>query len=182
MARKPRIDVGGEFYHVLNRVNARVKILFTDKEYLMLEKILCEAKSRFNMRIIAYCLMPNHFHLILYPLKDGDMQKFMHWITFMHAQLWHKEHGTTGTGHLYQGRYKSFLIKDSRHLMAELVYVERNPVRAKLVDKAIHWRFSSARHRFGSKNKLITDIPIEFPENYKDLLNDNISLRNVNGV
>jgi putative transposase len=166
MARKPRIDIGGEYYHVLNRANARLQVFFLEEEYVLFEHVLLEAKHKFDMRILAYCLMPNHYHLILYPRADKDLQKFMQWVTLTHTQRWHKVHHTTGSGHLYQGRYKSIHIQDDRHLLAEMIYIERNPVRAKIVRRAIDWKFSSARHRKGKKNRLITEPPIELPKDY----------------
>jgi len=172
MARKPRIDVGGEFYHVINRANARMKIFFSESDYKLLEKILLEGKYLFDMRILSYCIMPNHFHLLLWPKNDGDMQKFMRWITLKHTQLWHKIHDTVGTGHLYQGRYKSFLIKDEKHLLTEMIYIERNPVRAKIAEKATGWAFSSAQYRIGTSNYLVSSSPIALPHDYLDFVND----------
>ncbi len=106
MPRLPRIDVGNEIYHVINRANARLPIFFKE-----------EAKEKYDMRILAYCLMPNHFHLILYPHKDNDLQKFMQWTTLTHTQRWHIKNKTVGTGHLYQCRYKSFIIEKDKHLL-----------------------------------------------------------------
>ncbi|HED37732.1 MAG TPA: hypothetical protein ENI76_05750, partial [Ignavibacteria bacterium] len=111
MPRIPRVDVGGEIYHVINRANARLPIFFQKEDYCLFEEILKKAKDKYGMRILAYCLMPNHFHLVLYPCKDGDLQKFMQWVTLTHTQCWHAKNRTVGTGHLYQGRYKSFLIE-----------------------------------------------------------------------
>jgi putative transposase len=77
MPRLPRVDTGGEIYHVINRANARLPIFFEEDDFKLFESILEEAKQKYRMRILAYCLMPNHFHLVLYPYHDGDLQKFM---------------------------------------------------------------------------------------------------------
>ena len=85
MGRAQRIDIGNYCYHVVNRANARLPIFFKEEDYKMFEMILEEAKEKFDMRILAYELMPNHFHLVLYPKVDGDLQKFMQWITLTHT-------------------------------------------------------------------------------------------------
>src|SRR3989338_9451987 len=143
MGRSPRVDVGGYAYHILNRANARLPIFFKEKDYVLFEEILREGVRKHDMRLLAYCFMPNHFHLVLHPKDDGDIQQFMQWVTLTHTQRWHLSKGTTGTGHLYQGRYKSFIAQTDNHLLAVIRYVERNPLRAKLVKKAENWRFSS---------------------------------------
>ena len=174
MPRLPRVDVGKEIYHVINRANARLQIFFKEKDYTLFESILEEAKDKYNMRILAYCLMPNHFHLVLYPHKDNDLQKFMQWMTLTHTQRWHIQNKTVGTGHLYQGRYKSFLIQKDNHLLLVIRYVERNPLRAKLVGKAENWNFSSLGRRLSrnpSKKKLLAQWPISEPRNYLYFVN-----------
>ncbi len=178
MPRLPRVDVGGELYHVINRANARLPIFFQEEDYILFEDILEEVQEKHNLRILAYCLMPNHFHLVLHPREDGDLQKFMQWLTLTHTQRWHTKNRTIGTGHLYQGRYKSFLIEEGNHLLSVIRYVERNPLRAKLVRKAENWGFSSLARRLSKnseKQKLISEWPIEIPENYLDFVNTPMS-------
>lgn len=175
MARLPRVDVGGEAYHVINRANARLPIFFKEEDYILFENILEEAKEKYDMRILAYCLMPNHFHLILYPREDGDIQKFMQWLTLTHTQRWHIQNKTVGTGHLYQGRYKSFLIEKEKYLLTVVRYVERNPLRAKLVTKAENWAFSSLSKHLSGKSKMISSWPIERPQDYLAFVNTSLS-------
>lgn len=175
MPRTTRIDVGGVVYHVINRANARMKIFDTDEDYLLFEKVLEDAKEKFGMRILAYCIMPNHWHLILYPKNDGDLQKFMGWLSMTHTQRWHAHHRTAGSGHLYQGRYKSFLVQTNRYLLQLFRYVERNALRAKLVKKAENWEWSSLyRREEGSdeQKKLLSEWPIDIPKNYLNLVNE----------
>jgi|SRR3989344_3815124 len=174
MGRAIRTDRGNYCYHIINRANARLPIFFKEEDYLLFEKVLEEAEERCGMRILAYCLMPNHFHLVLYPKKDGDLGKFMQWLTLTHTQRWHQAKNTKGTGHLYQGRYKSFLIQDDNHLLSVIRYVERNALRAKIVKKAENWRFCSLwRKIFGNKdhNKLLSDWPISIPKGYLSFVN-----------
>jgi len=174
MPRSNRTDVGNYCYHIINRANARLPIFFKEEDYILFEKALEEAKERYNMRILAYMLMPNHFHLVLYPKNDGDLQKFMQWLTLTHTQRWHQQKNTKGTGHLYQGRYKSFLIEEDNHLLSVIRYVERNALRAKLVKKAENWKFCSLWRRFYGKDqqkKFLSEWPILEPKEYLSFVN-----------
>ena len=172
MARAPRVDVGNSLYHVINRANARLKIFFKEEDYRLFESVLVEGIEKYDVRLLAYCLMPNHFHLVLYPKQDGDVQKFMQWITLTHTQRWHVQNKTIGSGHLYQGRYKSFLIEQDKHLLSVIRYVERNPLRAKLVKRVESWEFSSLARRLRSKGaKWLATWPIPRPADYLDFVN-----------
>jgi len=174
MPRINRVDVGGEVYHILNRANARVQIFDNKDDYQQFEEILEEAVERFNMRLLAYCIMPNHWHLVLYPKADGDMQQFMSWLTNTHTRRWHVAKDTVGQGHLYQGRYKSFIIEKDQHLLTVLRYVERNAKRANLVKEAEQWQWSSVwRREQGSvkQQKILAPWPITRPKDYLTLLN-----------
>jgi putative transposase len=134
-------------FHVLNRGNARDPIFFEDADYEAFEKIMAQTMKHVPMRVLAYCLMPNHWHLVLWPMRDGDLGRFMQRLTSTHVRRWHLVRGTVGSGHLYQGIYKSFPIQDDDHLLTVLRYVERNPVRPELVSRADHWRWSSLWRR-----------------------------------
>jgi len=173
MARIPRVDIGGEIYHVINRANARLPIFFKEKDYQLFETILVEAVIKYDMRLLAYCVMPNHFHLVLYPKKDGDLQKFMQWLTLTHTQRWHVQNKTIGNGHLYQGRYKSFLIQKSLHLLTVIRYIERNPLRAKIVKNIANWKFSSYYQRHQKlSDTLLALWPIATPADYKSFVQE----------
>jgi putative transposase len=174
MGRPQRTDIGGFVYHVLNRANARSTIFSTEKEYQDFEKILFEAVEKFGMRLVSYVIMPNHFHFVLYPQIEGEIKKFMHWLTLTHTQRWHAKTKTIGYGHLYQGRYKSFLVENDAHLWTLLAYVERNPLRAGLVKSLKDWPWSSYyKRKFGTplQKKLLATNSITWPNNYEELLN-----------
>ena len=147
MGRAKRADDGGMVFHVLNRANARSTIFEKPEDYAAFERVLSEALDRVDMRVLAYCLMPNHWHLVLWPRRDGDLSKFMGWLTLTHTQRWHAHHRTTGTGHLYQGRFKSFPVQNDEHLRTVCRYVERNALRANLVKRAEDWLWGSLWHR-----------------------------------
>src|SRR3989344_8620297 len=106
MPRTDRIDLADHIYHIINRANGRLKIFNAKKDYLLFEELLTEAKELTDMRILAYTIMPNHWHLVLSPRKDGDLSIFMHWLSTTHTRRVHVATKTIGAGHLYQGRYK----------------------------------------------------------------------------
>jgi putative transposase len=174
MPRVQRVDVGGEVYHVLNRANARVQIFDNDEDYQQFEQILEEAIDKFEMKLLAYCVMPNHWHLVLHPKVDGDMQKFMSWLTNTHTRRWHVAKDSVGHGHLYQGRYKSFLVEQDQHLQTVIRYVERNAKKANLVKKAEDWQWSSVwRREKGSveQKKVLSTWPTTISNDYLKELN-----------
>ncbi len=174
MPRIARIDIGNHVYHVLNRANARAQIFETNGDYTQFESILQDAVEKYSMRLLAYCIMPNHWHLVLYPEHDGDMGLFMGWLTNTHTRRWHAEKNMVGQGHLYQGRYKSFLCQEDSHFLTLVRYVERNAKRANLVKKAENWRWSSGwRREYGSleQKRLLSLWPVDVPSGYIDRLN-----------
>ena len=175
MPRIERVDVGNTIYHVINRANARVKIFDDTNDYINFEIVLEEAIEKFDMRLLAYCIMPNHWHLVLYPKKDGDLALFMGWLTNTHTRRWHTLKKTVGNGHLYQGRYKSFICQDDFHLLALVRYVERNAKRANLVEQAEDWKWSSSWrrvHGVSSQKRILSAWPISMPSDYLKYLND----------
>src|SRR5438876_4724546 len=137
MPRTARASVGGYCYHVINRGNARAEVFHKEGDYRAFLEAIGEANVRLPIRLLAYCLMPNHFHLVLWPHGDGDLGRWMHWLLTTHVRryLRHYQH----SGHVWQGRFKAFPIQDDNHLVTVLRYVERNPLRASLVDRAEAW-------------------------------------------
>ena len=111
-----------------------------EEDYEAFERVLQEAVERVEMRLLAYCLMPNHWHLVAWPREDKELSRFTGWLTLTHTQRWHAHRGTTGTGHLYQGRFKSFPVQSDAHFLTVCRYVERNALRANLVACAEDWR------------------------------------------
>ncbi len=95
------------------------------------------------MRILAYCLMPNHFHLALWPRGDGELSRWMHWLMTTHVRRYLGRYRSSG--HVWQGRFKAFPAQEDEHLLAVLRYIERNPLRAGLVERAEAWPWSSLR-------------------------------------
>jgi REP-associated tyrosine transposase len=169
VGRPRRLAKGGLIYHVLNRANGRLPIFEKDEDYRAFERVLVEVCDHIRMRLLAYCLMPNHWHLVLWPRVDGDLSTFMRLLTLTHTQRWHAHRRSTGSGHLYQGRFKAFLVQSDPHLLTVCRYVERNALRAKLVKRAENWRWGSLwRHAYGDAKvrALLSDWPIPRPRNW----------------
>jgi putative transposase len=120
MPRRPRADEAGGLYHALNRGNAGQTI-----------------------SLFSFQLMPNHWHLVLRPNRNGAMSDFLRWVTATHTMRYHAHYHNSGQGHVYQGRFKSFPIQDDEHFLKVCRYVERNALRAGLTNRAEAWRWSS---------------------------------------
>src|SRR4051812_37072669 len=133
MARSLRHAPGGFVYHVLNRAVARLPLFQKDGDYQAFERVLAEALHKFPMRLLSLCLMPNHWHMVLWPPSDGDLSSFVRWLTVTHSMRWHAHYHTGGTGHIYQARFKSFPVEGDDHFYTVVRYVERNALRANLV-------------------------------------------------
>jgi putative transposase len=128
----------------MNRAVTGVTLFQDEGDYAAFERVLGEARERSPaMRVCAYCLMPNHFHLVLWPREDELLSTFMQWLTMTHTQRWHAHRQSVGRGHLYQGRFKSFPIEQDKHFLTVCRYVERNALRAGLVERAEEWRWGS---------------------------------------
>jgi putative transposase len=130
-------------YHALNRGNASAEVFHKDEDYAAFLKLLCQASERVPMRLLAYCLMPNHFHLVLWPRKNGDLSRWMQWLLTSHVRRYHRHYGSSG--HVWQGRFKAFPIQQDDHLLTVMRYVERNPLRWRAISvrKAENWFWSS---------------------------------------
>ena len=175
MARPLRIAAGGIIYHVHNRGNGQMRIFTQDSDYDAFEQLLSEAQEHIRMRVLAYCLMPNHWHLVLWPYLDGDLTSFLSWLTMTHAQRWHAYRGTVGSGHLYQGRFKSFAVETDDHFLKVCRYVERNALRANLVDRAEQWRWCSLCHRESGSSfaqRLLNEWPVDRVDNWVNWVNE----------
>ena len=174
MGRPRRAAEGGYVYHVLNRANARMTIFEDEGDFTAFEKVLLQAVERSQTRLLAYCLMPNHWHLVVWPREDGELSRFIGWLTLTHTQRWHAHRHSTGSGHVYQGRFKSFPIQEDAHFYTVARYVERNALRANLARRAQQWRWGSLyRWLRGSAedNQLLAAWPMPRKANWVDHVN-----------
>ncbi len=172
MPRRPRVASGNYVYHVLNRAVGRSTLFETDDDYLAFLKVLWQAREKAGCRLLSFCVMPNHWHLILWPQGDNDLSEYMRWLTVTHTQRWHSYHGTTGTGPLYQGRFKSFPIQADEHFFTVCRYVERNALKANLVRKAENWRWGSLWQSLNEPGDVPLDRwPVKKPSSWTNWVN-----------
>ena len=146
-------------YHVINRGNAKNKVFHNHEDYNEFIQLLTTAIQRDNVSLLAFCLMPNHFHLVLRPRKGEDLSSMMRWLMTAQVRNYHKRNKTSG--HLWQGRFKCFPIQTGEHLLTVLRYVERNPLRAKLVRRAEKWPWSSLPLRLETKESFLNKAPVD---------------------
>jgi len=181
MPRRPRISTGGLVYHVLNRGVARQEVFEDDDDYGAFERVMTEALRREpGVRLLGYCLMPNHWHMVLWPKRDGELSEFMRWLTVTHTQRWHAHRHSAGTGPVYQGRFKSFPIERDEHFYTVLRYVERNALRAGMVEQAEDWRWGSLwrwvhRRRAAAHDDewpALSAWPVDCPRQWRRLVNE----------
>ncbi len=161
-------------FHVLNRGVGRMRLFLTDDDFEAFERIIAQTLETRPMRIVAYCLLSNHWHLVLWPKRDGDLAAFMQKLTITHARNWQEHRRRVGYGHLYQGRYKSFPVESDEHFYQVVRYVERNALRAGLVRRAESWRWGSLwrRLRGGAEQaSLLSDWPLPRPASWTQYVN-----------
>lgn len=160
-------------FHVLNRGVGRRTLFDKDGDYAAFEKVIEETLRTRPMRCCAYCLMPNHWHLVLWPQGDGDLRAFVQQLTNTHVKRWKEHRREIGLGHLYQGRYKSSPVQSDEHFYQVIRYVERNALRANLVPRAESWPWSSLRRmeRDDPAFPLLAGWPLPRPSKWIEIVN-----------
>jgi len=155
MARLARVSVPGYPYHVIQRGNNRQRIFASDTDRETMRDLLAENAVRFDVAIHAYVLMDNHFHLLLTPNSADGLPKMMQAVGRKYVRYFNDTHQRSGT--LWEGRYKSALVQTERYLMACMVYLDLNPVRAGIVARPQDFVWSSHAHYAGIRNdRLVT--------------------------
>lgn len=146
MARPLRIEFSGALYHVTSRGNERKPIYLEDEDFERFLTVLSEVCERYNWVIHAYCLMTNHYHLLV-ETPDGNLSKGMRQLNGVYTQAFNRAH--CRVGHVFQGRYKSILVDKEAYLLELNRYIVLNPVRAKMVDSPSEWPWSSWHSTMG---------------------------------
>ncbi|HVS34572.1 MAG TPA: transposase, partial [Gemmataceae bacterium] len=175
MPRAARQTPGGYVYHALNRAAARLKLFRKAADYTAFLRVFDEALERRPIRVLGYCLMPTHWHVVLWPTADGELTSFLRWLTLTHSVRWHQHHHSTGSGHVYQNRFKAFAVAEDEHLLTVLRYVERNPLRAGLAPRAEDWPWSSLACRLAGGDearKRLHPGPAALPADWRRLVNE----------
>ena len=159
MARLPRLTVPGYPHHVIQRGNNRQAIFSSTADYQMLLVLLDENARKFSVALHAYVLMTNHFHLLATPSTQDGLPQMMQAVGRRYVRYFNDRQGRSGT--LWEGRYRSTLIETERYLLACMVYIDLNPVRAGLARDAGDYPWSSHEHYAGLRSdKMLTPHPL----------------------
>lgn len=143
--RKPRILVDGAKYHVSARANRQELIFQSDAMKSLFQEVLVHAKKKYSFRLDNFCIMGNHFHLIIQPNPGVSLSAIMQWVLSVFAQLWNRHHGLTG--HLWGERFYSRVLETFVDLFQTSQYIDQNPVQAGLVHKVTDWLFGGVHQR-----------------------------------
>ena len=166
--------VAGGCYHLINRGNNKSVVFRRPADYWSFLALIDCAQERQPLSLLDYCLMPNHFHLVVSPYGPHDVSRWMHWLTTTHTHRHHLLYGTSGS--LWQGRFRSFPIKSDIHLLTVMRYVERNALRAGLVEKAEDWPWGSLALRvMGHSSNRLAEPPVNLPTRWVELVNESQS-------
>lgn len=158
MARRPRLFIADIPCHVVQRGNNRSPIFFSDDDYLFFLDVLREAKNKHPCFIYGYCLMTNHFHLLIQPKEKNNISLLMKLLGAKYVRYVNKNYRRIGT--LWQGRFKCSLVDNELYLLVCLHYIEMNPIRANIVSSPELYRWSSYRFRaFGERNDVLNIDP-----------------------
>ena len=170
MPRTARASVGNICYHVINRGNAGATVFQKQTDYRRFIEMIHQACERLPLRVVCWCLMPNHFHLVLWPHEDGDLSRWMQWLMTCHVRRYHRHYNSSG--HIWQGRFKAFPIQQDGHYLPVLRYVESNPLRAALTARAELREWSSLYALMNRQNlQLLSEGPVERPDNWLRIVN-----------
>jgi len=172
MPRTARAVEAGLIYHVLNRGNGRMRLFYKDDDYAAFERVLAEGLEKYPLDLLTYCVMPNHWHLVVRPRTSEALGRWLGWVGVTHVRRHHEHYRRRGGGHLYQGRYKSFPVESDEHFLTLCRYVEANPRRAKLVSRAEAWRWSGLwRRRERAADMPLAAWPVRRPRDWEHRVN-----------
>jgi putative transposase len=152
MPRRARCLQQGDYYHVLNRGSLRARLFHHANDYAAFISLLDQTVNQFELPLFSYCLMPNHWHLVVKPITLSQLSRSMHWLTCTHAVRWCHAHVRRGPGPLYQGRFKSIPVEDGPAIERVCCYVEGNAHTGRLAARADHWPWSSANQRVENRD------------------------------
>src|SRR5262245_38373059 len=170
MPRPPRAIVANHCYHILNRANRRAEVFHEPADYRAFLSLMAKAQQHDDLPILAACLMPNHFHLVVRPDRANSISRWVHWLCTTHVSHYHAKYGTSGR--IWQGPYKACLVQTNQYLLTVMRYVERNALEARIVRRAEDWTWGSLRwRRDGISPLALTSAPIDLPSYWMDFVN-----------
>jgi putative transposase len=171
MPRTARAIAANYCYHVINRANKRARVFHCDADYSQFLALIARAQSRLHLPILSACLMPNHIHLVVQPCDARDLARWTHWVFTTHVRWYHAKYETTGR--IWQGRYKAFAAEHDHHLLAVMRYVERNALRARLVEAAEDWEWGSLAWRRDPRPPVeLSSSPVLLPSYWRLYTNE----------
>ena len=144
MGRLPRAIDDGLIYHAHNRGNNGANVFTANRDREGFLESIGQTQARYPFKLFGYCLMRNHFHLLLQPEPGQSISRILQSLTVAHTWRYHRHHRSSG--HVWQGRFKSSVVQDDQHLLVVLRYIEANPLRASLVADAGEYQWSSFQH------------------------------------
>jgi putative transposase len=166
MPKRRRSIPPDSIHHIVNRGNDKKVIFRKSVDYGSFLALLREARERYPVELFAYCLMPNHFHLVVRARGLDAISAYMHFVQRAHACDLRECDRTRGHGHVFQRRYWNKHIEGSGHLMTVIRYVEANPVRAGLVNFAPQWEWGSMWDRVTGERDLLHPLPWRLPDDW----------------
>jgi putative transposase len=183
MPRTARSTEAGMVYHVLNRGNGRMRLFHKARDYQAFERVLAEGLQRYPVELFTYCVLPNHWHLVVRPKTDDALGRWMGWVGVTHVRRHHEHYHSRGGGHLYQGRFKSFPVAEDDYFLALCRYVEANARRAGLVQRAEQWQWSGlARRKRGADELPLSSWPVEQPRNWLARVNRDLKQEQMEAI
>jgi putative transposase len=171
MPRTARFILADACYHLINRGNRKARIFHEPADFEQFLALIHRAQLRLPLPILSACLMPNHLHLVVRPASPADLARWTQWVFTTHVRWHHAKYASTGR--VWQGRFKAFLIQEDHHLLTVMRYVERNALRANLVERAEDWRWGSAGWRIASHAAVkLSPPPVGLPSYWRHLVNE----------
>jgi len=180
MGRPPRISLGGYVYHVVCRGLQPKGIFRSNDDYEEFVTVLAEAVERFEPRVLSYCALPKHWHLVLTPRRDGDLSKLIAWMTVTHSARWHTHPRRASTGGLYERRFRSFPVQDDASLLEVMRFIESHPKRSGFCDSVLEWKWSSAARRSIAAgtdkpmDTIVSSPPLALPSDWPCMLDEEL--------
>ena len=180
MPRIPRGDSAEGIYHIINRGNMRMQIFDDHDDYEYFLDLLKKGAKKEKIAIHAYCLLPNHFHLLLSPQHEGSLSRMMQWVMTSHVRYYHRKNKTSG--HVWQGRYKSFIIEKESYYISVMHYIEANALRADLVTKGEEWIYGSLHERVSTERVLLSEPSIEIGDDWINYVNEPMKMYEIEKI
>lgn len=171
MPRAARAVEAGLVYHVFNHCPPKSKLFRRSEEFDAFIELLREGKQRASVEVLGFCLMPDHWHLVVRPRRARDLSDFVRWVSTTHGRRFERSRGEKGRGCVYAGRFRSFPVQEGEPLLKLMRHVEGNAQRRKLVERAEDWKWSSLAMRQSDEDGLLDRWPVKRPAGWERLVN-----------